>query len=112
MFHQILLKTIKPTTVELSLISGGFIISLKQGDSEPCNISESPHSIDAHFGRADYGKRKRSADGDLTRRKRHQVVLWQPPNINSRKTAPLNTNRDFFFSVIATANFQMCKKPS
>ncbi|KAF8856244.1 FabD/lysophospholipase-like protein [Acephala macrosclerotiorum] len=67
--------------VELSL-SGRFTISLKQGDSEPCNISGSPYSVerqilalelDAHFGRADHGKRKRSADGDLPARKRQRI---------------------------------------
>jgi hypothetical protein len=67
--------------VELSL-SGRFTISLKQGDSEPCNISGSPYSverlisaqgIDAHFGRADHSKRKRSGDGDLPARKRRRI---------------------------------------
>jgi hypothetical protein len=55
--------------IELRL-SDRFIISLKQGDSEPCNISGSPHLIEklitaqglnAHFGRADHSNRKRSA---------------------------------------------------
>jgi hypothetical protein len=67
--------------VELSL-SCRFTITLKQGDSEPCNISGSPYSIEklitaqglnAHFGRADHGKRKRSADGDLWARKRQRI---------------------------------------
>jgi len=67
--------------VELNL-NGRFTISLKQGDSEPCNISGSPYSIEklitaqglnAHFGRADHGKRKRSADGDLPTRKRQRI---------------------------------------
>lgn len=52
--------------VELNL-SGKFTISLEQGNSEPCNISESPYSIDklvsaqglnAYFGTADHRKRK------------------------------------------------------
>ena len=67
--------------VELSL-NGRFTISLKQGDSEPCNISGSPYLIEklitaqglnAYFGRADHGKRKRSADGDLLTRKRQRI---------------------------------------
>lgn len=67
--------------VELSL-GGKFTISLKQGDSEPCNISGSPYSIEklviaqdlnAHFGRADHGKRKRSADGGLPTKKRQRI---------------------------------------
>ncbi|PVH69548.1 hypothetical protein DL98DRAFT_624539 [Cadophora sp. DSE1049] len=67
--------------VELSL-SGRFTITLKQGDSEPCNISGSPYLIEkliiaqglnAHFGRADHGKRKRSVDGDLFTRKRQRI---------------------------------------
>lgn len=67
--------------VELSL-SGRFTITLKQGDLEPCNISGSPHSIEklitaqglnSHFGRADHGKRKRSAEGDLAARKRQRI---------------------------------------
>ncbi|OBT42915.1 hypothetical protein VE00_07270 [Pseudogymnoascus sp. WSF 3629] len=65
--------------VELSL-AGKFTISLKQGDSEACNISGSPYlvnklvsaqGLDAHFGRADHRKRKRSV-GKLSARKR----LW------------------------------------
>ena len=67
--------------VEISL-SDRFTISLKQGDLEPCNISGSAYSIerlitaqefDAHFGRADHGKRKISADDDLTIRKRQRI---------------------------------------
>ncbi|KAH8653952.1 acyl transferase/acyl hydrolase/lysophospholipase [Tricladium varicosporioides] len=67
--------------VELNL-GGRFTISLKQGDSEPCNISGSPYSIEklitaqglnAYFGRADHGKRKRPADGELTTRKRQHI---------------------------------------
>ncbi|KAH8591179.1 hypothetical protein B0O99DRAFT_719438 [Bisporella sp. PMI_857] len=67
--------------VELSL-GGRFTISLKQGDSEPCNISGSPYlieklisaqTLDAHFGGADHGKRKRSAEGDLAARKRQRI---------------------------------------
>ncbi|KAH9204856.1 patatin-like phospholipase-like protein [Leptodontidium sp. 2 PMI_412] len=66
--------------VEFSL-SGRFTITLKQGDSEPCNISGSPHSIEklivaqglnSHFGRADHGKRKRS-EGDLAAKKRQRI---------------------------------------
>jgi hypothetical protein len=67
--------------VELNL-SGRFTISLKQDDSEPCNISGSPYSIEklitaqglnAHFGRADHGKRKRSVEDDLPTRKRQRI---------------------------------------
>jgi hypothetical protein len=67
--------------VELSLDSR-FMISLKQGDSEPCNISGSPYLIeklisaqglDAHFRGAHHGKRKRSAEGDLAARKRQRI---------------------------------------
>ncbi len=67
--------------VELSL-GGRFTISLKQGESEPCNISGSPYLIeklilaqglDAHFGGAHYGKRKRSADGGLPTKKRQRI---------------------------------------
>jgi hypothetical protein len=67
--------------VELRL-SGKFTISLQQGDSEPCNISGSPFSVeklitaqglDAHFGRADHGRRKRSANGDFSVRKRQRT---------------------------------------
>jgi hypothetical protein len=67
--------------VELSL-GGRFTISLKQGESEPRNISGSPYLIkklisaqglDAHFGRPDHGKRKRSAEGDLAARKRQRI---------------------------------------
>jgi hypothetical protein len=67
--------------VELSL-SGRFTIFLKQDDSEPCNISGSPYLIqeliseqelDAHFGGAHHGKRKRPAEGDLEARKRLRI---------------------------------------
>jgi hypothetical protein len=67
--------------VELRL-SVRFTISLKQGDSEPCNISGSPYSIEkliiaqslnAYFGRANYSKRKRSADSELPTRKRQRI---------------------------------------
>jgi hypothetical protein len=67
--------------VELSL-NGRFTISLKQSDSEPCNISGSPYLIerlisaqglDAHFGRADHGKRKRLTDSELSHRKRQRI---------------------------------------
>jgi hypothetical protein len=67
--------------VELSL-GGRFTISLKQGDSEPCNISGSPYSIEklvtaqglnAHFGRAHHGKRKSLAECDLPARKRLRI---------------------------------------
>jgi hypothetical protein len=67
--------------VELS-INDRFTISLKQGDSEPCNISGSPYSVErlisaqgleAYFGRADHGKRKRSVDGDQPARKRLRI---------------------------------------
>ena len=56
-----------------------FTISLKQGDSEPCNISGSPYSIDklilaqglnAYFGTADHRKRRRCSDIDLPTAKR------------------------------------------
>jgi hypothetical protein len=65
--------------VELS-VNGRFAISLKQRDSEPCNISGSPYAVerlisalDTHFGRADHGKLKRSVDGDLPARKRLRI---------------------------------------
>ena len=67
--------------VELSL-SGRFTITLRQDDSEPCNISGSPYSIEklitaqglnAHFGRADHGKRKRSVDTELPTKKRQRI---------------------------------------
>jgi hypothetical protein len=67
--------------VELNL-NGRFTISLKQSDSEPCNISGSPYLIerlitaqdlDAHFGTADHGTRKRSADGEQSPRKRQRI---------------------------------------
>jgi hypothetical protein len=67
--------------VELSL-DGRFTISLRQGDSEPCNISGSPYLIeklvseqelDAVFGGAHHGKRKRSAEGNLAARKRQRI---------------------------------------
>jgi hypothetical protein len=67
--------------IELNL-SGKFTISLKQGDSDPCHISGSPYMIDklisaqgfdAHFGRADHRKRKRSSDSDLSARKRQRM---------------------------------------
>jgi hypothetical protein len=67
--------------VELN-ISGRFTISLKQGESELCNISGSPYSIEklitaqdlnAPFGTADHGKRKRSADSELLARKRQRI---------------------------------------
>jgi hypothetical protein len=67
--------------VELS-VNGRFTVTLKQGDSEPCNISGSTYSVerlisaqelDAHFGRADHGKRKRSVDGDLPARKKLRI---------------------------------------
>ena len=76
--------------VELSL-GGRFMISLKQGDPEPCNISGSPYLIeklisaqglDAHFGGAHH-KRKRSADGGLTTRKKQRI--WTAP-VLSRKS--------------------------
>jgi hypothetical protein len=66
--------------VELNL-NGRFTISLKQSDSEPCNISGSPYLIerlittqdlDAHFGTADYGKRRRSA-GEQSPKKRQRI---------------------------------------
>ena len=61
---------------------GKFTISLKEGDAEPCNISRSPFSIenliaaqglDAPFGRADHGKRKRSSVCDTLLRKRQRI---------------------------------------
>jgi hypothetical protein len=67
--------------VELS-VNGKFTLSLKQGDSEPCNISGSPYSIErliiaqglnAHFGRADHGKRKKSVDTELRKKKRQRI---------------------------------------
>jgi hypothetical protein len=67
--------------VELNLNSR-FIISLKQGDLEPCNISGSPYLIkrlitaqrlDAHFGTADHGKLKRSANSEQSPRKRQRI---------------------------------------
>jgi hypothetical protein len=59
-----------------------FTISLKQGSSQPCNISGSPYSVeklivaqglDAHFGTADHRKRKRAVDGGLLARKRQRT---------------------------------------
>ncbi|KAI9767636.1 MAG: hypothetical protein M1840_005507 [Geoglossum simile] len=67
--------------LELKVINK-FIISLKQDESEPCNISGSPFSIDklalaqglnASFGRADHRKRKRLSDSDISVRKRRRV---------------------------------------
>jgi hypothetical protein len=67
--------------VELNL-NDRFTISLKQGGLEPCNISGSPYlvkrlitaqSLDAHFGTADHGKLKRSADGEQPPRKRQCI---------------------------------------
>jgi hypothetical protein len=61
---------------------GRFTISLKQGDSQPCNISGSPYSIDrletaqdlnAHFRTADHGKRKWSAHSEDISRKKQRV---------------------------------------
>ncbi|KAH8799647.1 acyl transferase/acyl hydrolase/lysophospholipase, partial [Xylogone sp. PMI_703] len=66
--------------VDLS-VSDRFTISLKQENSEPYNISGSPYSVkklikvqglDAYFGRADHGKRKRSVDGNLPPQKRQR----------------------------------------
>jgi hypothetical protein len=63
-------------------VTGGFTIALKQGDSDPCDISGSPFSIDrlvsaqglaASFGTADHGKRKRSWDSDMAPRKRRRT---------------------------------------
>lgn len=68
--------------VELSL--NKFTISLKQGNSEPCDISSSPYSMDnlilaqglnARFGGADHQKRNRSTNGDPLARKRQQFKL-------------------------------------
>ncbi|KAI9855647.1 MAG: hypothetical protein M1813_009693 [Trichoglossum hirsutum] len=62
-------------------ISEKFTLSLKQGDSEPYNISGSPFSIDrlvlaqglnASFGRADHRKRRLS-DSDTRARKRRRI---------------------------------------
>lgn len=67
--------------VELNF-KGKFTISLKQGDSEPCNISGSPFSTDklvsaqglsAHFGRADHRKRKTLAGNNLVAIKRQRI---------------------------------------
>jgi hypothetical protein len=67
--------------VELS-INNRFTISLKHSDLEPCNISGSLYlverlisaqGLEAYFGRADYGKRKRSVDGDQPARKRLRI---------------------------------------
>jgi hypothetical protein len=67
--------------VELS-VNDRFTIFLKQGDSEPCNISGSPYSVeklksaqcvDCSFGRADHGKREMLGDGDLPARKRLRI---------------------------------------
>ena len=67
--------------VELNF-NGKFTISLKQDDAEPCNISGSPYQVerlvsaqglDAYFGRAHHGKRKRLADGNLPTRKRQRI---------------------------------------
>ncbi len=64
--------------VELN-ISDRFAIILKQSDTEPCNISGSPYSIEkliiaqglnTHFGTANHSKRKRSTESSLFRRKR------------------------------------------
>lgn len=66
--------------VELN-VAERFTISLKQGSSQPCNISGSPYSVeklivaqglDAHFGTAEHQKRKRAVDGGLPARKRHR----------------------------------------
>jgi hypothetical protein len=63
-------------------LSGRFTIFLKQDDLEPYNISGSLYLIqelileqelDAHFKGAHYGKGKRSAEGDLTGRKRQRI---------------------------------------
>ncbi|KAI9767708.1 MAG: hypothetical protein M1839_004369 [Geoglossum umbratile] len=59
-----------------------FMISLKQDESEPCNISGSPFSIDrlvlaqglnASFGRANHRKRKRLSDSDVPARKKQRI---------------------------------------
>jgi hypothetical protein len=67
--------------LELKVINK-FMISLKQDESEPCNISGSPFSIDklvlaqglnASFGRVDHRKRKRLSDDDVPARKRRKI---------------------------------------
>jgi len=68
--------------VELSL-SSRFIISLKQGDSELCNISRLLYLIgklilaqglDTYFRRVYYKKRKSLIEGDLPTRKRLRIL--------------------------------------
>jgi hypothetical protein len=67
--------------VELN-VADRFVISLKQGNSEPCNISGSSYSINklilaqglnAHFGTADHRKRKRSEESAFRGRKRQRI---------------------------------------
>ena len=64
--------------------SDRFTMSLKQGEAKACNISGSPFSVkgliaaqglDAPFGRADHGKRKRSwsSESRLSPRKRQRI---------------------------------------
>ncbi|KAI9772425.1 MAG: hypothetical protein M1840_000628 [Geoglossum simile] len=63
-------------------VTSKFMISLKQDETEPCNISGSPFSIDklalaqglnVPFGRADHRKRKRLSDGDISAKKRQRI---------------------------------------
>ncbi|KAI9772432.1 MAG: hypothetical protein M1840_000635 [Geoglossum simile] len=67
--------------LELRVINK-FTISLKQDESEPCNISGSPFLIDklvlaqglnAFFGRADHRKRKMLSDSNVPARKRQRI---------------------------------------
>ncbi|KAF2182627.1 hypothetical protein K469DRAFT_711798 [Zopfia rhizophila CBS 207.26] len=66
--------------VELN-VADRFTVSLKQGDSEPCDISASPFSVDklieaqglnADFGRASHRRKKRAADWGLPAAKRQR----------------------------------------
>ncbi|KKY22693.1 putative patatin-like phospholipase [Phaeomoniella chlamydospora] len=63
-------------------IDNKFTISLKQGDSAPCDISGSPYSIDkliaaqgldAYLGTADHRKRKRQDDDGPPARKKQRI---------------------------------------